>query len=51
MQRPTKVEFHENGKTYFWHIPSSTVTDERGGIISRHCYNLTMARAAVNRKQ
>jgi hypothetical protein len=51
MNRPEKIPFHENGKTYYWHIPSRTVTDEAGGEVATNCFNLQIARTKVKIKK
>ena len=49
-KKSNEVKFHENGKIYIWNIPARTVTNEQGGIISKSCYNLKQARAAVKNR-
>jgi hypothetical protein len=41
------IKFHESGRTYFWVVPSRTVYTADDNIISRDCYTLAQARAAV----
>jgi hypothetical protein len=44
------IEFHENGKTYFWNKMSKIVTNRAGEEVTRNCYNLQIARKKVGIK-
>ena len=45
------IEFHESGRTYYWHKPASTVTRTiNGAPIAYDCYNLKVARTKVRNK-